>query len=48
MREGDPPVLIVTDSGYDLVGLAWLVRDLPVQLLGRVRSPLTASWPSSG
>jgi hypothetical protein len=36
--DGDPPVLIVTDSGYDIVRLAWLLRDLPVQLLGRVRS----------
>jgi hypothetical protein len=35
---GDPPVLIVTDSGYDIVRLAWLLRDLPVQLLGRVRT----------
>jgi DDE superfamily endonuclease len=37
-RDGDPPVLIVTDSGYDLVRLAWLLRDLPVHLFGRVRA----------
>jgi hypothetical protein len=36
--DGDPPVLIVTDAGYDVVRLAWLLADLPVQLLGRVRS----------
>jgi len=35
---GDPPVLIVTDSGYDVTRLAFLLADLPVQLLGRVRS----------
>jgi hypothetical protein len=37
-HEGDPPVLIVTDSGYDVTRLAFLLADLPVQLLGRVRS----------
>jgi hypothetical protein len=36
--DGDPPVLIVTDSGYDIVRLAWLLRDLPVRLLGRVHT----------
>jgi hypothetical protein len=33
-----PPLLIVLDSGYDLVRLSWLLRDLPVRLLGRLRS----------
>jgi hypothetical protein len=37
-RDGDPPVLIVFDAGYDVTWLAWLLRDLPVQLLGRLRS----------
>lgn len=37
-HEGDPPVLVVTDSGYDVTRLAFLLADLPVQLLGRVRS----------
>jgi hypothetical protein len=36
-RAGDPPVLIVMDAGYDVVRLAWLLQDLPVQLVGRVR-----------
>jgi hypothetical protein len=35
---GDPPVLIVLDSGYDLPRLSWLLSDLPVQMLGRIRS----------
>lgn len=38
LREGDPPMLVVLDSGYDLVRLSWLVQDLPVQLLGRIRA----------
>jgi len=37
-HEGDPPVLVVFDSGYDLTRLAWLLRDLPVEILGRIRS----------
>jgi hypothetical protein len=38
LREGDPPVLIVVDAGYDVIRLAHLLTDLPVQLLGRLRS----------
>ena len=37
-REGDPPVLVVFDAGYDVTRLAWLLADLPVELLGRLRS----------
>src|SRR4051812_48707041 len=37
-REGDPPVLVVFDAGYDVTRLAWLLRDLPVDLLGRLRT----------
>jgi DDE superfamily endonuclease len=36
-RDGDPPILVVLDAGYDIIRLAWLLRDLPVRLLGRVR-----------
>jgi hypothetical protein len=35
---GDPNVLVVMDSGYDATRLAWLLADLPVTLLARVRS----------
>jgi hypothetical protein len=35
---GDPDILVVFDSGYDLTRLAWLLRDLPVEVLGRLRS----------
>jgi hypothetical protein len=37
-QEGSPPVLAVFDSGYDLTRLAWLLRDLPVEVLGRLRA----------
>src|SRR5947209_9137780 len=37
-REGDLPVLVVFDAGYDVTRLAWLLADLPVELLGRLRS----------
>src|SRR5438874_1735819 len=37
-RQGDPPVLVVFDAGYDVTRLAWLLADLPVELLGRLRS----------
>jgi hypothetical protein len=36
--DGDLPVLVVFDAGYDVTRLAWLLRDLPVELLGRLRS----------
>jgi hypothetical protein len=35
--EGDPPILVVLDAGYDVIRLAFLLRELPVRLLGRVR-----------
>jgi DDE superfamily endonuclease len=37
-RTGDPTVLVVFDAGYDVTRLAWLLRDQPVQLLGRLRT----------
>jgi hypothetical protein len=36
--EGDPPVLVVFDAGYDIVRLAWLLADVPVTVVGRLRS----------
>ena len=35
---GDQPVLIVADAGYDGPRLAYLLRDLPVQIVVRLRS----------
>lgn len=37
-RTGDPDVLVVMDAGYDVVRLAWLLDDLPVTLIARLRS----------
>ena len=34
-RDGDPDILIVADAGYDVTRLAFVLADLPVQLLGR-------------
>src|SRR3954462_3550830 len=35
---GDPPILVVLDSGYDVCRLAFLLADLPIQLIGRIRA----------
>ena len=37
-RPGDPDVIIVMDAGYDPVRLAWLLADLPVTVVGRLRA----------
>jgi DDE superfamily endonuclease len=37
-RDGDPPIVVVFDAGYDVVRLAWLLADVPVTVVGRLRS----------
>ncbi|MGP3638685.1 transposase, partial [Streptomyces sp. 24-1644] len=37
-KDDDPEILIVVDAGYDVPRLAFLLKDLPVQVLGRMRS----------
>lgn len=37
-RAGDPDILVVMDAGYDVVRLAWLLDDLPVTVIARLRS----------
>lgn len=47
-RPGDPPMLVVLDAGYDVCRLAFLLADLPIQLIGRIRADrvmLTAVAP---
>ncbi|WP_073450286.1 NF041680 family putative transposase [Streptomyces yunnanensis] len=44
-REGDPEVLFVLDSGYDIVRLTWLLREEPVRLLGRIRADRVLHHP---
>jgi hypothetical protein len=43
---GDPDILIVTDAGYDVTRLAWLLADLPVELLGRIRADRVLRGPA--
>jgi hypothetical protein len=44
-QEGDPPVLVIFDAGYDVTRLAWLLQDLPVEVLGRLRSDRVLYFP---
>ena len=44
-HEGDPDVLIVMDSGYDVTRLAFVLADLPVEVLGRIRSDRVLRLP---
>jgi len=45
-RDGDPDIVVVFDAGYDLTRLAWLLRDLPVEVLGRLRSDRVMYFPA--
>jgi hypothetical protein len=45
-RQGDPAVLVIFDAGYDLTRLAWLLADLPAQVLGRLRSDRVMQLPA--
>ena len=43
---GDPAILVIFDAGYDVTRLAWLLADLPVELLGRLRSDRVMRLPA--
>jgi hypothetical protein len=45
-REGDADILILADAGYDATRLAFLLADLPVELLGRIRSDRVLQLPA--
>lgn len=45
-RAGQPNILIVCDAGYDVARLAYLLADLPVELLGRLRSDRVLRLPA--
>jgi hypothetical protein len=45
-RDGDAPVLVIFDAGYDLTRLACLLADLPAQVLGRLRSDRVVQLPA--
>lgn len=44
-QPGDRDVLIVTDAGYDITRLAYVLADLPVELVGRIRSDRVLRLP---
>jgi hypothetical protein len=37
-NQGDPDIIVVLDSGYDVIRLAWLLADLPIVVCARLRS----------
>src|SRR5437868_4176788 len=45
-RAGDPDIVVIFDAGYDLTRLAWLLADLPVEVLGRLRSDRVMYFPA--
>jgi hypothetical protein len=45
-HEGDPEIWIIGDTGYDGPRLAFLLADLPVQVLVRMRSDRVLAFPA--
>ena len=45
-QDGDAPVLVISDAGYDLTRLAHLLAGLPVEVLGRLRSDRVMQLPA--
>lgn len=46
-RAGDPPIMVMLDSGYDVTRLAFVLADLPVHLVGRIRADRVMLGPAS-
>jgi DDE superfamily endonuclease len=46
-QEGDPAILVVLGAGYDVTRLAFLLADLPVELLGRLRPDRVLYFPAA-
>jgi hypothetical protein len=44
-HDGDPPVLVIFDAGYDPMRLAHQLTGLPVDVLGRLRSDRVLHFP---
>src|ERR1035438_1919595 len=44
-REGDLPILVIFDAGYDPMRLAHQLAGLPVEILGRLRSDRVLHFP---
>ena len=45
-RPGAPDILVVLDAGYDAPRIAYLLADLPVEILGRMRSDRVLRRPT--
>jgi hypothetical protein len=45
-RPGDPDILIMCDTGYDTARLAFVLADLPVLLVGRIRADRVLRLPT--
>ena len=45
-HDGDPDIVVIFDAGYDLTRLAWLLRDLPAEIMGRLRSDRVMHFPA--
>src|SRR6266516_674178 len=43
--DGDPDILVIFDAGYDHIRLACRLADLPVEILGRLRSDRVLHFP---
>lgn len=44
-QEGDPKILVLFDAGYNIPRLAWLLAELPVEVIGRIRSDRVFHFP---
>ena len=44
-RPGDPDILIVCDAGYDVTRLAFVLADLPIEVVGRIRADRVLRLP---
>jgi DDE superfamily endonuclease len=42
---GDPDILIVCDAGYDVTRLAFVLADLPIEIVGRIRGDRVLRLP---
>jgi hypothetical protein len=45
-QEGDQPILVIFDAGYDVPRLSYQLSGLPVQVLGRLRSDRVMRLPA--
>lgn len=45
-QPGDPDILIVADTGYDITRLAYVLADLPIILIGRIRADRVLRLPT--